>query len=228
MRLLELPDGQARRIGERMRLFVSGSAPLPAHILEAFRAKFGHTTLERYGMSETLMNISNPYEGERRPGSVGFPLPGVSIRILDAEMKPMAEGGCVASFDPKIHPSFFIPGEKLPCGLIQDTAGSNGTTLILDAAGVGLNRIAGVLSGLLDRYVVDKTGETGVFTVHLEFARDETVRQPRGGSPPAAPSDVQAGPTVFTALAQLGLKLAADKGPHGFIVIEHVERPSEN
>jgi malonyl-CoA/methylmalonyl-CoA synthetase len=92
VRLLELPDERARRIGERMRLFVCGSAPLPAHILDAFRAKFGHTILERYGMSETLMNISNPYEGERRAGSVGFPLPGVSIRILDAEMRPVAEG----------------------------------------------------------------------------------------------------------------------------------------
>ncbi len=92
VRLLELPDDRARRIGERMRLFVCGSAPLPAHVLDAFRAKFGHTILERYGMSETLMNISNPYEGERRAGSVGFPLPGVSIRILDAEMRPAPEG----------------------------------------------------------------------------------------------------------------------------------------
>ncbi|MBO0863140.1 MAG: AMP-binding protein [Chloracidobacterium sp.] len=91
-RLLELPADQARRFGERMRLFVSGSAPLPAHVLEAFRAKFGHTILERYGMSETLMNISNPYEGERRAGSVGFPLPGVSVRILDAAMRPVSEG----------------------------------------------------------------------------------------------------------------------------------------
>jgi malonyl-CoA/methylmalonyl-CoA synthetase len=91
-RLLELPSDQARRIGERMRLFVSGSAPLPAHVLEAFREKFGHTILERYGMSETLMNISNPYEGERRAGSVGFPLPGVSVRILDAAMQPVSEG----------------------------------------------------------------------------------------------------------------------------------------
>lgn len=91
-RLLELPPDQARRIGERMRLFVSGSAPLPASVLEAFRAKFGHTILERYGMSETLMNISNPYEGERRAGSVGFPLPGVSVRILDAGMRPVSEG----------------------------------------------------------------------------------------------------------------------------------------
>jgi malonyl-CoA/methylmalonyl-CoA synthetase len=64
-----------------MRLFVSGSAPLPAQVLEDFRVLFGHTILERYGMTETLMNISNPYTGERRPGSVGFPLPGVSVRL---------------------------------------------------------------------------------------------------------------------------------------------------
>ncbi|MBO0801266.1 MAG: AMP-binding protein, partial [Blastocatellia bacterium] len=57
VRLLELAPDQARRIGERIRLFVSGSAPLPAHVLEAFREKFGHTILERYGMTETLMNI---------------------------------------------------------------------------------------------------------------------------------------------------------------------------
>lgn len=92
VRLLELPDDLAQRIGQRMRLFVSGSAPLPANTLEDFRAKFGHTILERYGMSETLMNISNPYEGERRPGSVGFPLPGVSVKILNAAMQPVADG----------------------------------------------------------------------------------------------------------------------------------------
>jgi malonyl-CoA/methylmalonyl-CoA synthetase len=67
-----------------MRLFVSGSAPLPAHVLEEFRTLFGHTILERYGMTETIMNISNPYVGERRPGSVGLPLPGVSVRLSDS------------------------------------------------------------------------------------------------------------------------------------------------
>jgi malonyl-CoA/methylmalonyl-CoA synthetase len=66
-----------------MRLFVSGSAPLAAQVLEEFRDKFGHTILERYGMTETMMNISNPYAGERRPGSVGLPLPGISARIDD-------------------------------------------------------------------------------------------------------------------------------------------------
>ena len=76
-------DHQARAIGASARLFVSGSAPLPAHVHEAFRARFGHTILERYGMSEALMIMSNPYEGERRAGSVGPPLPGVSARIVD-------------------------------------------------------------------------------------------------------------------------------------------------
>jgi len=82
VRLLETPEEQAREIGGRMRLFVCGSAPLPANILEEFRALFGHTILERYGMSETIMNISNPYDGERRPGSVGLPLPGVQVKIV--------------------------------------------------------------------------------------------------------------------------------------------------
>jgi malonyl-CoA/methylmalonyl-CoA synthetase len=81
-RLLELPSETARAIGARMRLFVSGSAPLPVAVFEAFRERFGHTILERYGMSETLMNTSNPYVGERRAGAVGRPFPGVSTRIV--------------------------------------------------------------------------------------------------------------------------------------------------
>src|SRR5207244_4752065 len=68
VRLLDLPSDAAREIGAHMRLFVSGSAPLPAHVLESFRERFGHTILERYGMSENLMDISNPYVGERRAG----------------------------------------------------------------------------------------------------------------------------------------------------------------
>jgi malonyl-CoA/methylmalonyl-CoA synthetase len=87
VRLLDLPCDVAREIGSGMRLFVSGSAPLPAHVLEVFRERFGHTILERYGMSENLMDISNPYLGERRPGSVGLPLPGVSVRLVDGEIQ---------------------------------------------------------------------------------------------------------------------------------------------
>jgi malonyl-CoA/methylmalonyl-CoA synthetase len=92
VRLLDFPPEQAREVGGFMRLFVSGSAPLPAQVLEEFRSQFGHTILERYGMSETMMNMSNPYIGERRPGSVGFPLPGVSARLLDSEGQPVHDG----------------------------------------------------------------------------------------------------------------------------------------
>ena len=92
VRLLGTDPDAAKKIGKKMRLFVSGSAPLPAQTLEAFRELFGHTILERYGMTETLMNMSNPYDGERRPGSVGFPLPGITARIVDAEGTDVPDG----------------------------------------------------------------------------------------------------------------------------------------
>ena len=90
-RLLQLPPDVARTIGAGMRLFVCGSAPLPAPVMTAFEERFGHVILERYGMSETLMNIGNPYHGERRPGSVGVPFPGVSIRLVDANGADVAD-----------------------------------------------------------------------------------------------------------------------------------------
>lgn len=92
VRMLGWPDEVAQQIGANARLFVSGSAPLPAQVFEEFRAKYSHTILERYGMTETLMNISNPYAGERRAGTVGFPLPGVSARIVDDQGVELGDG----------------------------------------------------------------------------------------------------------------------------------------
>jgi malonyl-CoA/methylmalonyl-CoA synthetase len=71
------------RVGElgRLRLCVSGSAPLSPTVFERVASASGQRVLERYGMTETLMNVSNPYKGERRPGSVGLPLPGVEMRL---------------------------------------------------------------------------------------------------------------------------------------------------
>jgi malonyl-CoA/methylmalonyl-CoA synthetase len=68
-----------------MRLFVSGSAPLLAETHAAFRERTGHAILERYGMTETSMNTSNPYEGDRRAGTVGLPLPHISVRVADPQ-----------------------------------------------------------------------------------------------------------------------------------------------
>jgi malonyl-CoA/methylmalonyl-CoA synthetase len=92
VRLLDLDPETAQEIGGFMRLFVSGSAPLAPAVLVRFEKLFGHAILERYGMSETLMNLSNPYVGERRAGTVGLPLPGVEVRLLDHRLQPAAEG----------------------------------------------------------------------------------------------------------------------------------------
>src|SRR6478735_1142294 len=83
-RLLQNP-ALSRETTGHMRLFVSGSAPLLAETHREWFARTGHAVLERYGMTETNMNTSNPYDGERVPGAVGFPLPGVSVRVTEPE-----------------------------------------------------------------------------------------------------------------------------------------------
>ncbi|UCE32195.1 MAG: malonyl-CoA synthase [Burkholderiales bacterium] len=82
VRLADAP-GLDRELVRNMRLFVSGSAPLLVETHRQFEQRTGHRILERYGMSETVMLTSNPYDGERRPGTVGFALPGVSVRVVD-------------------------------------------------------------------------------------------------------------------------------------------------
>src|SRR5215218_5820307 len=83
-RLLQSP-ALTRESTSHMRLFISGSAPLLADTHREWFARTGHAVLERYGMTETNMNTSNPYDGERVPGTVGFPLPGVLVRITNPE-----------------------------------------------------------------------------------------------------------------------------------------------
>src|SRR5256885_14587678 len=75
-----------------MRLMVSGSAALPVRTLERWREISGHTLLERYGMTEFGMALSNPLHGERRPGFVGTPLPGVEVRLVDEGGTPVGPG----------------------------------------------------------------------------------------------------------------------------------------
>src|SRR6266705_2591578 len=83
-RLLQSP-ALTKESTKHMRLFISGSAPLLADTHREWAARTGHAVLERYGMTETNMNTSNPYDGERVPGAVGHPLPGVSVRVTDPE-----------------------------------------------------------------------------------------------------------------------------------------------
>ena len=90
-RLLSLPEKQEWGLGS-MRLFTSGSAPLPAAIHEAFTARTGHRILERYGMTEAGIVLSNPYEGLRKPGAVGFPVCGAEVGVFGPAGEPLPRG----------------------------------------------------------------------------------------------------------------------------------------
>ncbi len=112
-RLLEQPDF-GREQCRNMRLFISGSAPLLEETFHAFQARAGHTILERYGMSETGMNTSNPLVGERRAGTVGPPLPDVEVRVvgLDGRELPPGETGDLQVRGPNVFRGYWRMPEK--------------------------------------------------------------------------------------------------------------------
>ena len=114
VRLLNEP-GLDREAVRNMRLFVAGSAPLLIETFKDWQEKTGHTILERYGMSETAMLTSNPYQGdERRGGTVGFPLPGVSLRVQDDDGRilPTGEIGAIQVKGPNIFKGYWRMPEK--------------------------------------------------------------------------------------------------------------------
>jgi len=113
VRLLAEP-GLTRELAQGMRLFVSGSAPLLLDTFKAWQERTGHTILERYGMSETIMLSSNPYQGERRGGTVGFPLPGVALRVVDGQGAELARGeiGDIQVKGPNVFAGYWRMPEK--------------------------------------------------------------------------------------------------------------------
>jgi malonyl-CoA/methylmalonyl-CoA synthetase len=98
----------------RMRLFISGSAPLLIETFNEWKERTGSTILERYGMSETIMLTSNPYDGERRGGTVGFPLPGVGVRVRDDQGRDVAAGeiGGIQVTGPNVFKGYWRMSEK--------------------------------------------------------------------------------------------------------------------
>ncbi len=103
-----------REFCKDMRLFISGSAPLLAETFHEFRERTGHTILERYGMTETGMNTSNPLIGERRGGTVGFALPNVDVRVVDEALHPCRPGevGNIQVKGPNVLPGYWRMPEK--------------------------------------------------------------------------------------------------------------------
>lgn len=130
-----------------MRLFVSGSAPLLAETHVRFERRTGHRILERYGMTETNMNTSNPYDGERRAGTVGFPFPGVDLKVTDATTgDPVAQGeiGQIEVRGPNVFQGYWQMPEKTAEELRADGFFITGDLGLIDSDGyvtiVGRNK----------------------------------------------------------------------------------------
>ena len=121
-RLLDHP-GFTAELTAHMRLFISGSAPLLAETHRAFEARTGQSILERYGMTETNMNTSNPYDGARRAGTVGQPLPGVELKVTDpdtGETLPNGEIGAIEVRGPNVFQGYWQMPEKTAAELRAD------------------------------------------------------------------------------------------------------------
>ncbi len=110
----------------QMRLFVSGSAPLSVETFEQFEKIFGHRILERYGMTETVMNLSNLYAGARIPGTVGVPLPGVTARVGDERGNPLPDGavGEILLRGSNVFQGYWRAPEKTANAFITDAEGN--------------------------------------------------------------------------------------------------------
>ena len=125
-------------IARHMRLFISGSAPLLAETHIQFEQRTGHRILERYGMTETNMNTSNPYKGERRAGTVGFALPGVEVKICHPETGatlPQGEIGVLEVRGPNVFKGYWNMPEKTREELREDGFFITGDLALIDADG---------------------------------------------------------------------------------------------
>ncbi|MHC4046851.1 malonate--CoA ligase [Bradyrhizobium sp. 23AC] len=136
-RLLQNP-ALSKETTKHMRLFISGSAPLLAETHREWSARTGHAVLERYGMTETNMNTSNPYDGERVPGAVGFPLPGVSVRVTEPETGkelPREEIGMIEVKGPNVFKGYWRMPEKTKSEFRDDGFFITGDLGKIDAKG---------------------------------------------------------------------------------------------
>jgi uncharacterized protein (TIGR03435 family) len=168
------------------------------------------------------------------------PLYEMTVAKDGLKIRPIGEGDCT-QLEPDTPPARgnvyeVLSGAVKPtCGVMTMANGDGQTRWAI--GGTTLKNFSSTLSAFMDRHVTDKTGISGEFNIRLEFVRDRHIpgpdKRPRADAPgaAAAPEDSPApdGPTIFIALEkQLGLKLEPARGPHGFLVIDHVERPSPN
>lgn len=166
-RLLDIPAFTRDLVGH-MRLFTSGSAPLLAETHQLFEERTGHRILERYGMTETNMNTSNPYDGERRAGTVGFPLPGIEVKITDSETGaplPVNEPGMIEVRGPNVFKGYWQMPEKTREELRENGFFITGDIGVIDSD--GYVKIVGRQKDLII------TGGYNVYPKEIELILDE-------------------------------------------------------
>ena len=216
----------------RMRLFVSGSAPLLIETFDAWRERSGHTILERYGMSETVMLTSNPYrpESARRGGTVGLPLPGVGVRVRDDKGLPLAtdEIGGIEVKGPNVFKGYWRMPEKTAEEFTTDLWFRTGDVGRIDADGyvtiVGRSKDL-IISGGYNVYPAEIEGCINELAGVAESAV-VGVPHPDFGEVGVAAVVPRAGATLDGAaiLAELKARIAHYKVPKQVFVVAELPR----
>jgi malonyl-CoA/methylmalonyl-CoA synthetase len=227
-RLLERADF-TREAAQHMRLFVSGSAPLLAETHATFAARTGHAILERYGMTETNMNTSNPYAGARRAGTVGMPLPGVELRIMECGVEvPKGAVGVITVRGPNVFGGYWQMPEKTAEELSADGWFSTGDLGLIDD--LGYVQIVGRAKDLII------SGGFNVYPKEVELLLDACdgvaesavigLPHPDFGEAVFAVLTAQKGVQVDVSavLASLGGQIAKFKQPKGAVVLADLPR----
>ncbi len=228
-RLLD-SDRFTKGISGHMRLFTSGSAPLLAETHVQFSDRTGHAILERYGMTETGMNTSNPYDGERRAGTVGFPLDGVDLRVTgeDGAEMPQGETGMIEVRGPNVFVGYWQMPEKTAEELREDRFFITGDLGRVDTHGyvtiVGREKDL-IISGGYNIYpkeieqVLDEqpgVKEAAVIGVpHADFGE---------GVVAILVADGDSAPDIDTIKADVAVRLANFKRPKNYFVVDELPR----
>jgi malonyl-CoA/methylmalonyl-CoA synthetase len=227
-RLLERPEIN-RELTAHMRLFTAGSAPLLAATHEAFEARTGHKILERYGMTEAGMIASNPYDGARIPGTVGYALPGVNVRIADKEghVLPAGEIGMVEVKGPNVFKGYWQRPQKTAEEFRADGFFITGDQGVLSEDGrlsiVGREKDM-IISGGLNVYPkevereldgLEGVGESAVVGVpHPDFGEGVVAVATSAGTPPSEAEIIRT----------LAARLAKFKVPKRVIFVDALPR----
>ncbi|RDD62189.1 malonate--CoA ligase [Ferruginivarius sediminum] len=215
-----------------IRLFISGSAPLLPETFEEFRRRTGHAILERYGMTETNMIASNPVDGDRTAGSVGYPLPGVAVRICGEDGTALADGqiGNIEVRGPSVFKGYWRNPEKTNAEFCEDGFFKTGDVGRFDSNGYlhivgrskdliisgGFNVYPKEVEEVVDR--IDGVGESAVIGVsHPDFGE--------GVVAVVVPDRTRAGElTVGEVIAEARSRLAAFKTPKAVVFVEELPK----